>query len=299
MTSPPPMAKQCIPARSRQASKRPAEVNGPSSTLGSFSALARAMNEPAAVLRQRRDMGSRAPSGAPSWRDKVCGLSSARSVHEELDRTTHIPNDHKMSHQPRRLAWRRLLPTFASVAELRSQPEWLSYVTRVYSLSSLTFPLDTRPFSLFYVNHLPQALRTTLVSDARSTDCSAVPVLSHSRTNGVMWHPKRHCNASEPTAAGRPLRRQGDAFAMWGGNGGPGKGAALAWAYSHAATGHREATAAAVELPAAPERGVADHTKVEVYHCADAMARELWMYLAPGSGNFFDVVDRTNIKPYL
>ena len=52
------MAKQCIPARSRQASKRPAEVNGPSSTLGSFSALARAMNEPAAVLRQRRDIGS-------------------------------------------------------------------------------------------------------------------------------------------------------------------------------------------------------------------------------------------------
>ena len=34
---------------------------------------------------------------------------------------------------------------------------------------------------------------------------------------------------------------------------------------------------------------MADHTKVEVYHCADAMAREFWMYLAPGSGNFFDV----------
>ena len=59
---------------------------------------------------------------------------------------------------------RLLLPTFASVAELRSQPEWLGYVTLVYGLSSLTFPLDTRQFSLFYVNHLPQALRTTLVS---------------------------------------------------------------------------------------------------------------------------------------
>ena len=120
-------------------------------------------------------------------------------------------------------------------------------MTLVYGLSSLTFPLDTRQFSLFYVNHLPQALRTTLVS--RPILSSAVPVLSHSRANGVMWHPKRHCNASEPTAAGRPLRRQGDAFAMLGGNGGPGKGAALAWVYSHAAIGHREATAAAVELP--------------------------------------------------
>ena len=37
-------------------------------------------------------------------------------------------------------------------------------MTLVYGLSSLTFPLDTRQFSLFYVNHLPQALRTTLVS---------------------------------------------------------------------------------------------------------------------------------------
>ena len=66
MTLPPPMAKQCIPARSRQASKRPAEVNGPSSTLGSFSAFARAMNEPAAVLRQRRDMAAVLAGNRPS-----------------------------------------------------------------------------------------------------------------------------------------------------------------------------------------------------------------------------------------
>ena len=36
-------------------------------------------------------------------------------------------------------------------------------MTLVYGLSSLTFPLDTRQFSLLYVNHLPQALRAALV----------------------------------------------------------------------------------------------------------------------------------------
>ena len=49
--------------------------------------------------------GHRAPSGAPSWRDEFANELRARSVHEELDRTTHIPNDHKRClHQPRRLA---------------------------------------------------------------------------------------------------------------------------------------------------------------------------------------------------
>ena len=199
------------------------------------------MNEPAAVLRQRRDMGSRAPSGAPSWRDKLRPELSARSVHEELDRTTHIPNDHKMSHQPRRLA-------AATAAHLRvgRRAAVTAGVARLSDsgLRPVQLDLPSRHAPIQPVLRQPPAAGAA--HDARV----AVPVLSHSRTNGVMWQPpKRHCNASEPTAAGRPLRRQGDAFAMLGGNGGPGKGAALAWVYSHAAIGHREATAAAVELP--------------------------------------------------
>ena len=54
-------------------------------------------------------------------------------------------------------------------------------MTLVYGLSSLTFPLDTRQFSLFYVNHLPQPLRAALVSTIRHASRTTVGVaLSHS-----------------------------------------------------------------------------------------------------------------------
>jgi len=166
------------------------------------------------------------------------------------------------------------LPRFHSMEELRQQPQWHGYLNAVFGAESeYTFPVDLNRNTFFYFNALPLEWQRALVArPLMATDATV-----DSRT-GKMHRDYRIKGRRESRHAvyykERPVKRyHGDWYALFGGDGDGNAGAATAWRYRlpHQSGGH------------------ANRSKVEVYHCADKMTSEFWMYEARGSGIFYDV----------
>ena len=106
----------------------------------------------------------------------------------------------------------------------------------------------------------------------------------------------------------RPVKRyHGDWYVLFGGDGDGNAGAATAWRYAAPCPCRLTKAVNPRPLPYThlPPLGVclyawryrlphqsgghANRSKVEVYHCADKMTSEFWMYEARGSGIFYDV----------
>ena len=180
------------------------------------------------------------------------------------------------------------LPTFDSFASLARQPEWRRYLESVYGSSTSgsaslqnrsVFPLDVGRFGFFYFNHLPHSLKVAL---------AARPVLNTRRPVGANGIVSDHYNRTECV---NDMRILGDAYVQWGGSGGRGAGGGTVWAYRHAS--ETAPARSALGHNAVPDAGFPSHSRVEVYHCSETKAGptsgELWMYLAPGSGFFYDL----------
>lgn len=65
--------------------------------------------------------------------------------------------------------WTRVLslPIFCSERQLQASGEWLRYLSFVYLSGTLSFPIDTRPFTMFYPGPLlPSAVASATVHRA-------------------------------------------------------------------------------------------------------------------------------------
>ena len=195
--------------------------------------------------------------------------------------------------------WRATLPIFRTRAALDEHTGWRAYLDMVYSLETLTFPLDVSTFLFFYHHELavlppplraPEQRPTMGCPDAANASAGAAALAAllaacrGARTKRSLTDPEAN-------------RRFGDAFVLWprgvGGGvgqllGAPGRGFGTTWLYPFSARNVHTL-----------RRGFTNGTWVEVYHAKDGgeHARgKLWMYWATGSGIYYNV-GRTTVRP--
>ena len=173
-------------------------------------------------------------------------------------------------------------PTFPTSAALAAKPDWNAYLFSVYgALPPAAFPFNTSHLSFLYYNTMPAVLRRRLLDR---------PILGSKSSidwrTGVAHHPRDvrcpYAKSHDGQLTLQPEKRSaGEAYAMFGGAGGVGRGAATVWRYLPGASTVRGS-------------GLSNFTRVEVYHCSEPSGStttrgELWMYLAPGSGVYYDL----------
>lgn len=200
-------------------------------------------------------------------------------------------------HEPGRRAWRAWhasLPVFASRAELDQHPHWARYIDALYDRGTLTWPIDLTTFRFFYAE--PAITPKVYVTDS-------LPLLGRPYGSDATM-----VNVSVPETlqrAGDPRRRRGksipgrsylDVYRLYHA---PYSTAARStiWVYMHSRPVNSTHDAAASgdatvkrEDAAVLSGGVASHSRVEVFHCAEAEGQTgFWMYGTRGTGVFFDV----------
>ena len=200
----------------------------------------------------------------------------------------------------------RSLPRFSNLAELRAQPRWLQYLDSVYGEETLQFPLDTRTFNFFYSRGSELFTKKHLASVAL-LGRRPYAGLERNQTPAVTLA-ETLIKAGGGTAkwfglCGRQLH---DAFRLYHNPPYPANAAfGTLWLYGHvddtlARGASATALASTVLESSAPEPepglhpsgGFPSHTLVEIMHCAEeaeADARDFWMYIAAGSGIYFDL----------
>ncbi len=176
--------------------------------------------------------------------------------------------------------WQRELPRFESYTELCAEPLWMRYLDAVYG-NELRFPIDLRAFHFFYFNYLHHRP-------------PARPLLSTNIDVPFMGDPQHAIAAAGHAQSDRNLQRGRahlDVYLMWGTCGAgisSGCGRATVWVYPFLANGSVSLPNGSVALHI--DGGIPDNTRVEVYHCANGRdSASYWMYLAVGSGIFYDV----------
>jgi len=145
--------------------------------------------------------------------------------------------------------WQRALPRFDSLKALCAEPFWKGYLDAVYG-GALDFPIDLRRLWFFYINYLhirPPASLPFLSTELKmpADDDGAIRTFAQSKYR-TFWTGRKHLDAYQMTIACSK-------------GGGAGCGRAVVWIYMFLSNGSTEVYGAA---------GVADHTRVEVYHCA-------------------------------
>ena len=147
-------------------------------------------------------------------------------------------------------AWRRALPRFDSLKALCAQPSWTRYLDAVYG-NSLQFPIDLQHFLFFFFSYLPirppsrPMLSTAL--EMPSDDAAAFAASNRVITSTNLHKGRSHL----------------DIYTMWSACApglGRGCGKAVVWIYPFYPDGSTERHGA---------DGIADHTRVEVYHCSN------------------------------
>jgi hypothetical protein len=86
--------------------------------------------------------------------------------------------------------WTRALslPIFCSDRQLQASGEWLHYLNFVYPWGNLAFPIDTRPFTMFYPGPLlPSSVATATVHRAERVgiELADKPLFTHAIHHGV------------------------------------------------------------------------------------------------------------------
>ena len=86
--------------------------------------------------------------------------------------------------------WTRALslPIFCSERQLQASGEWLRYLSFVYLSGTLSFPIDTRPFTMFYPGPLlPSAVASATVHRAEGVgiELADKPLFSHAIHHGA------------------------------------------------------------------------------------------------------------------
>ena len=145
--------------------------------------------------------------------------------------------------------WQRALPRFDSLKALCAEPFWKGYLDAVYG-GALDFPIDLRRLWFFYINYLhirPPASLPFLSTGLKmpADDDGAIRTYAQAKYR-TFWTGRKHLDAYQMTRACSK-------------GGGAGCGRAVVWIYMFLSNGSTEVYGAA---------GVADHTRVEVYHCA-------------------------------
>ena len=173
-------------------------------------------------------------------------------------------------------AWRAALPRFESRAQLQAEPQWLRYLDAVYGAETLDFPLDLQRFHFFYYNllHVRPPSRPVLSTslEMENDTSKAIATARKAQTNVYIQRGRSDL----------------DIYLMWASCSigvGSGCGRATVWVYPrrNASIFRSRGTSVSVD-------GVADHSRIEVYHCANVFdGHVFWMYLATGSGIFYDV----------
>jgi hypothetical protein len=146
--------------------------------------------------------------------------------------------------------WQRALPRFDSLKALCAEPFWKGYLDAVYG-GALDFPIDLRRLWFFYINYLhirPPASLPFLSTELKmpADDDGAIRTFAQALKHRTFWTGRKHLDAYQLTTACSK-------------GGGAGCGRAVVWIYMFLSNGSTEVYGAA---------GVADHTRVEVYHCA-------------------------------
>ena len=86
--------------------------------------------------------------------------------------------------------WTRALslPIFCSDRQLQASGEWLRYLSFVYPWGTLAFPIDTRPFTMFYPGPLlPSSVATATVHRAEGVgiELADKPLFTHAIHHGT------------------------------------------------------------------------------------------------------------------
>ena len=150
-------------------------------------------------------------------------------------------------------AWRQALPRFESREALCAEPLWMRYLEAVYG-NALEFPIDMQRFLFFYYNYLHirppsrPVLSTALEMPLDDAQNDAIAMGTRAITDAHLQKGRSYL----------------DVYLMWAAcakgiqNG---CGRATVWVYPFQLNGSTEIYG--------PE-GIADHTRVEVYHCSNA-----------------------------
>jgi hypothetical protein len=149
--------------------------------------------------------------------------------------------------------WQRALPRFDSLKDLCAEPFWKGYLDAVYG-GALDFPIDLRRFWFFYINYLhirPPASLPFISTELKmpADDDGAFRTYVQAMQHHHHWTGRKHLDAYQMTTACSK------------GGAGAGCGRAVVWIYMFLSNGSTEVYGAA---------GVADHTRVEVYHCGES-----------------------------
>ena len=182
------------------------------------------------------------------------------------------------------------LPSFHDLGSLHAQPLWLRYLDSVYGVASLRFPLDMKNLTLFYANDelfarkdlaLVPLLGRRPLRDEKSRAISLAETIVTVGGGSAKWF----------GLCGRGLH---DAYRLYHSPPYP-ETAVLGtlWIYGYGSTRASATNASAIRAPGVhPRDGFRSFTRVEVFHCSEeakADSRDFWMYLAPGSGVYFDL----------
>ena len=143
------------------------------------------------------------------------------------------------------------------MGELNAQPEWRRYLLAVYGDDAAPrFPLELETFSFFYFNFLPFPWQRALLNrpflnskwltvDRLTGKVPATNWYRVERDDDAPW--AKDVAGVEMTE----LRRHGDWYIQFGGDGGVGRGAATAWRYLYRTIGESQ------QVPPPPIDGVA------------------------------------------
>ena len=182
------------------------------------------------------------------------------------------------------------LPYFNTASELERCPQWMSYLSRIYGLETLTYPVDIANFTFFYGDHPALSKHTHHVKEKNSSHfgelfrVSLAPWKNDANGNKKeLW--MRHVHGTREASNFNNLHLYMEEESNTG---------------TEATMGSMDSDAylarldILLQVPDEKNRWkpffFANYSKVEVFHeCCDPPGTGFWFALAPGSGVFYDV----------